>query len=66
VQQQSRVAQNLKLLADFIADVAIVRMQLFKLPLEDVGVGSGEPNVPISRTDPFSFSTRFRPVFCQK
>ena len=32
----------MKLLPDFIADVAIVGMQLLKFPLEDVGVRSRE------------------------
>lgn len=42
VQQQTKVAQYLKLLANLIFDVPIIRMKLFQFTLEGVGVGGGE------------------------
>jgi len=36
--QQSRIAQDLKLLADFVADVAIIGMEFFQFAGEGVGV----------------------------
>jgi len=38
VQQQAGIAKDLELLADFVADVPIIGMELLKLPLEDIGV----------------------------
>jgi len=37
VLEQSGITQDLKLLADFIADVAVVGMEFFKLAGESVG-----------------------------
>jgi len=42
MQQQSGIAQDLKLLADFVADMPIVRMQLLQLTGEGAGVGGRE------------------------
>ena len=38
MQQQTGIAENLKLLADFVADVAVVGMQLFQLAVKGVNV----------------------------
>ncbi len=46
VNQQPCVAQDLKLLPDFVADVPIIRMQLFQLAGEGIGVGGGESPSP--------------------
>ena len=42
VQQQTEIAQHLKLLANLIFDVPIIRMQRFQLTGEGVGVGGRE------------------------
>jgi len=42
VQQQSSIAQDLQLLADFIADVAIIGVQFFQFALKYVNLGGGE------------------------
>ena len=42
VKQQAGIAQDLELLADFIADVTVVGMQPFQFAGEGVGVGGGE------------------------
>ena len=38
MQQQTGIAEHLKLLADFVADVAVVGMQLFQLAVKGVNV----------------------------
>jgi hypothetical protein len=64
VKQQASVAQDLELLADFIADVAIIRMEVFQF----AGEGAGGALVCVNTQDPFSFKmrkyykTRNRPV----
>jgi sugar lactone lactonase YvrE len=45
VQQQIPVTQFLKLPANLRLDVPVARMQLLKLPLEDIGVSFGEPGL---------------------
>jgi hypothetical protein len=52
VQQQTEVAQNLQLLADFVADMPIIGMQLLQLALEGVGVGGREFTGGTSYTSP--------------
>jgi hypothetical protein len=38
VQQQTGFAENLKLLADFVADVAVVGMKFFQLAVKGVNI----------------------------
>ena len=39
VKQQADITQDLELLADFVADMPIIRMEFFQLAGEGVGVG---------------------------
>jgi len=52
VQQQTSIAQDLELLADFVFDVAVVGMEFFQFAGEGVGVGGREFSGGASYTSP--------------